>query len=220
MLLSIGSKMNNKNSFQHLMYSALPNIVIGFHGCDKKVFDKILYEHQPFRPSTNDYDWLGHGMYFWEQNLERAWEWAKSGQTNPKLHIETPAVIGAVIDLGFCLNLLDSSNIQLLKNQYKIFEVEMLIAEKPIRKNKNIGTNEDLLLRYLDCAVIEDLHAERQLTGEQPFDSVRGVFFEGDPIYDSSGFREQSHIQLCIRNPNCIKGFFAPKEIDKNWRMP
>lgn len=205
---------------EHLMYSTLPNIVIGFHGCDKSVFDKILYEHQPFKPSTNDYDWLGNGMYFWEQNLGRAWEWAKSGRTNPKLHINEPAVIGAVIDLGFCLNLLDSNNIQLLKRQYDIFKLELDVAGKPQRRNENIKGNTDLLLRYLDCAVIEHLHAERNNNNLKPFDSVRGVFFEGAPIYETSGFREQSHIQLCIRNPNCIKGFFAPKSVDGEWDVP
>lgn len=35
-------KMNNNES-AHLMYSTLPNIVIGFHGCDKSVYEKILY---------------------------------------------------------------------------------------------------------------------------------------------------------------------------------
>lgn len=208
------------NSPQHLLYSSLPNIIIGFHGCDKKIFDKILYEHESLKPSMNNFDWLGHGMYFWEQNLERAWEWAKDGVTNPKLNIETPAVIGAIIDLGFCLNLIDSNNIQLLKKQYEIFEFEMFIADKPIKFNRNSKDNEDLLLRYLDCAVIEDLHEERESNGEIPYDSVRGVFFEGKPIYETSGFREQSHIQICVRNPNCIKGFFAPKDIDNKWRMP
>lgn len=208
------------NTKEHLLYSSLPNIIIGFHGCDKKVFDKILYEHKPFKPSINDYDWLGNGMYFWEHNLERAWEWAKSGMTNPELHIDTPAVIGAVIDLGFCLNLLDSNNIQILKNQYQIFETKMSIADIPIKRNKNAKGNKDLLLRYLDCAVIEDLHEERERNNEIPYDSVRGVFFEGNPIYETSGFMEQSHIQICVRNPNCIKGFFAPKEFDSKWRMP
>lgn len=208
------------NTKSHLLYSSLPNIIIAFHGCDKKVFDKILYEHEPFKGSHNDYDWLGNGMYFWEQNLERAWEWAKSGRTNPKLHIETPAVIGAVIDLGFCLNLLDSSNIQMVKTQHEILQTKMLIADKSMPVNKNIKNNSDLLLRYLDCAVIEDLHQEREANKLQPYDSVRGVFFEGNPIYDTSGFMEQSHIQICVRNPNCIKGFFAPKELSDDWRIP
>jgi len=50
--------MNNTNEKSHLMYSTLPNIIIGFHGCDQEVFNKILYEHKPFKPSTNEYDWL------------------------------------------------------------------------------------------------------------------------------------------------------------------
>jgi len=205
---------------EHSMYATLPNIVIGFHGCDKSICDRILKDHEPFKPSENDYDWLGHGMYFWEQNLERAWEWAKSGQTNPKLRIKKPAVIGAVIDLGYCLNLLDSYYIQILKNQYEIIEREMQLAGKPLRKNQNRKGSTDLLLRFLDCAVIEYLHKERASSCEIPFDSVRGVFFEGDPIYETSGFREQSHIQICVRNPNCIKGFFAPMAVDSSWAIP
>lgn len=215
-----GERMNsNTNVDTHLMYSSLPNIIIGFHGCDQEVFEKILYEHEPFKSSRNAYDWLGSGMYFWEQNLERAWEWAKSGTTNPKLNIKKPAVIGAVIDLGFCLNLLDSNNIKMLKNQYELLKIKMAIADKEMPVNKDAQDNTDLLLRYLDCAVIEDLHEERKKTKQLPFDSVRGVFFEGNPIYKTSGFMEQSHIQVCVRNPNCIKGFFAPKEIDTKWRL-
>ena len=201
------------------MYSALPNMIIGFHGCDMEVFEKILYRHEPFKSSVNSYDWLGNGMYFWEYNLERAWEWAKSGVTNPKTHIEKPAVIGAVIDLGFCLNLIDSNNIQLLKAQYELFNSKMAIAGKEMPVNKNLKNDTNLLLRYLDCAVIEDLHQERKKNDLPPYDSVRGVFFEGKEIYPTSGFMEQSHIQICVRNPNCIKGFFAPKEYDSNWRM-
>ena len=143
--------MNAVFSNEHLMYTKLPNVVIGFHGCDKTVFNKILYDHDPFKSSENDYDWLGHGMYFWEQNLERAWQWAKCGLTNPKLKIKTPAVIGAVIDLGNCLNLLDSRNIQILKNQYEIFVEEMKLTGKKLPNNMNRSGNSDLLLRYLDC---------------------------------------------------------------------
>lgn len=203
--------MDTSNALSCQMYSTLPNIIIGFHGCDKKVFDKILYEHEPFKSSNNDYDWLGNGMYFWEQNLERAWEWATCGMTNPKLKIETPAVIGAVIDLGNCLNLLDSHSIQMLKLQYEVFKSKMSILGEPMPINKNRRGNDDLLLRYLDCAVIEDLHKDRKECGDRPYDSVRGVFFEGKPIYGTSGFMEQSHIQICVRNPNCIKGFLHLK---------
>ena len=212
--------MNYSNYNSHFLYSKLPNLVIGFHGCDRQVFEKVLYHHEPLESSNNEYDWLGSGLYFWEHNLERAWEWAKNGTTNPKSHIEEPAVIGAVIDLGLCLNLLDSNNIQMLKNEYHILETKFAIAGKEMPINRNRKGNNDLVLRYLDCAVIEDLHAEREKLQMEPYDSVRGVFFEGNPIYNTSGFMEQSHIQICVRNPNCIKGFFAPNQIDPSWKVP
>lgn len=211
--------MSNLLSSNNL-YTSLPNLVIGFHGCDQDVFEKILYHHEPFKPSKNSYDWLGNGMYFWEQNLERAWEWAKNGLNNPKLHIKKPAVIGAVIDLGNCLNLLDSECIKIVRNGYKIFSISMILSGKELPTNRDTSTSKNLMIRELDCAVIESILENRTRLKEPPFDSVRGVFVEGDPVYDNSGFMDKSHIQICIRNPNCIKGFFAPREIDKKWRIP
>ena len=38
--------------------------------------------------------------------------------------------------------------------------------------------------------------------------SVKGVFVEGDPIYETAGFYEKTHIQICVRNADCIKGVF------------
>ncbi|HEV9036455.1 MAG TPA: hypothetical protein VGQ51_07545 [Puia sp.] len=47
--------------------------------------------------------------------------------------------------------------------------------------------------------------------GEPPFDSVRGVFVEGRELYPGAGFQDKNHIQICIRNPNCIRSFFLPR---------
>ena len=58
------------------MYSDISNLTIGFHGCDISVHDSVLYDNQHLKWSDNPYDWLGHGIYFWEHNLQRAWEWA------------------------------------------------------------------------------------------------------------------------------------------------
>ena len=45
-----------------------------------------------------------------------------------------------------------------------------------------------------------------------PIDSIRAAFIEGEEIYPGAGFNEKTHIQICIRNPNCIKGFFLPRK--------
>ena len=72
------------------MYSKLPNLVLGFHGCDEGAFDKVVRHGSELRPSTNDYDWLGNGVDFWEQNLERARSWAREQARRGA--IERPAV--------------------------------------------------------------------------------------------------------------------------------
>jgi hypothetical protein len=52
------------------------------------------------------------------------------------------------------------------------------------------------------------------------FDSVRGVFWEGKELYPGAGFMERNHIQICLRNPNCIKGFFIPRAFDGKYELP
>jgi hypothetical protein len=39
--------------------------IIGYHACAQPIAERLL-QGEPFRPSTNDWDWLGHGVYFWE----------------------------------------------------------------------------------------------------------------------------------------------------------
>lgn len=202
------------------MYSKLPNLVIGFHGCDQKVFDAVVTKGKALKSSTNNYDWLGNGIYFWEQNYERGLSWAR--EQAKRGVIEKPAVIGAVIDLGYCLNLTDSRFIDLLEMEYKLFkeDAEAFGLEMPA----NEGRSSDKLLRKLDCAVVEHLHARiadlPPEMGFEPFDSVRGLFSEGDPIYQGAGFKKKTHVQICVRNPNCIKGYFDPRKPISGWRIP
>jgi hypothetical protein len=150
-------------------------------------------------------------MYFWENNEKRALEWAKKKQKAGTL--KNPAVIGAVIDLGYCFDLLESSNISLLKDSFQLFVKESAELNKPIPKNVNHPKDRgnDRVLRYLDCAVIEYTHQFFRKQNERPFDSVRAAFIEGKSIYEGAGFYEKTHIQICIINPNCIKGFFLPR---------
>jgi len=202
------------------MYSRYAGIVFGFHGCDKSVAEQVINLKQPLKQSNNDYDWLGNGVYFWENSPTRALEYANHLKSHPyksKNPINEPAVIGAVIQLGHCFDLLDYENLNLLKEGYGILEKSNIKAQQPFPKNKKTGDIGELMLRELDCAVIETIHKARREINFQPFDSVRGVFWEGKELYPNAGFREKDHIQICIRNPNCIKGFFLPRELDDRY---
>jgi len=210
------------------MYSVLPSFIVGFHGCDESVAEKVLSGKKTLRKSTNSYDWLGHGIYFWENNPQRALEYARSLKANPERcaeKITKPAVIGAVINLGHCLNLLDSKYLKHVKDAYHLLHSASQTAKQELPKNKDIKNSKDLLLRPLDCMVIEEVHRmQKQLKDEgketYTFDTVRAVFVEGDDLYKNSGFRDKNHLQVCVKNPNCIKGYFRILEPDKDFSLP
>lgn len=181
------------------MHRLSSSFVLGYHGCDHAVAEKAL-SGERLKASRNDYDWLGHGIYFWEANPLRGFEYAKElKELDRPPHIKTPDVIGAVIDLGNCLDLTTSASIQQVHDAYKGLKAISEKAGGTLPQN-----SEDLYRRKLDCAVIRYLHE----INDTPIDTIRGVFTEGKEIYPSSGFREQTHIQICVCNSDNIKGVF------------
>lgn len=292
------------------LYSKRPNLVLGFHGCDETVVQKVLVREDFLKESENKYDWLGTGIYFWQNSKERALQYAQEASKRKESNIKEPAVIGAIIDLGCCLDLLDHEHLLEVKEAYRNFSKTHL--ELP--ENKGVSDSSDKVLRYLDRVVIQTLHATRaethkglidlefhirnmkyllkkmqnsskknqdsikieitplisslvnmlyeyKLMNEEkrilllnvieciedikklsdlvikdlddfagdirsissfyaPYDSVRSVFIEGKSLYPKAGFNEKNHIQICIINPNCIKGFFLPQKINEEYPNP
>lgn len=186
------------------LYEFQPSFVLGFHGCDEEVGMRILCgPEEHLKRSEKEEDWLGHGIYFWEGNVARAWEWATR---NKKL--KKPFVLGAIIDLKQCLDLFDLASMMQVRKAHSALEEMLRLTDSPMPENT--GHNEDKLKRALDCAVLNTLHQVRAREGKTAYDSVRGPFLEGKPIYPGAGFRTHTHIQLCVRNTACIKGYFKP----------
>lgn len=187
-------------------YEYQPSFVLGFHGCDRAVAERILRGEGHLRPSTQHWDWLGHGIYFWEGNPGRAMAWAD--QRLMQGLIETPCVVGAIIDLRHCLDLFDRDGVSQVRHAHRLYVNSSVAAGADMARN--VGATADKAGRGLDCAVMNTLHAFRRTRSVVPYDSVRGPFLEGAPIYPDAGFRSENHIQLCVRNTDCIKGYFRP----------
>ena len=188
--------------------------VLGFHGCEARVGERILAGKDRLRPSGNAYDWLGHGIYFWENNPKRALQWAEYVAAHPKLfktHIRQPFVLGAIIDLGRCLDLTEAESLGIVKAGHADMKRRFEAVGVPLPQNEQAGEDdEDLVKRKLDCAVINFVHELREGERLDPFDSVRGAFFEGRPLYKGARIRAKTHIQLCVRNHDSIRGYFRP----------
>jgi hypothetical protein len=194
--------------------AAYSSFILGYHGCDRRVAERVFAGKEALKPSHNDYDWLGDGVYFWEHNARRAFDFADEISRRPRhsgQRVKEPTVVGAVIDLGFCLNLLDSRFIKLVRQAHEELVLACDLGGVELPTNSG-GT--DLLKRSLDCAVIRTLHSMREENEEQPFQTVRAVFVEGEALYENAGFAARSHIQICVRDIRCIKGYFRPFDED------
>lgn len=200
--------------------------MLGFHGCDESVRNELVTKPDVVKKSQEVFDWLGNGFYVWENNYERAYKWALDKKARGTL--ETPSVVGVVYQLDYCLDFTDSEFIDILSSYYDLMKEDLHFAGKELPQNKDLPKDKyhDLILRELDCAVIEYLHQKideeintgistKGFSELKHFDTVRGIFTEGGPAFDGAGIQTKNHIQICIRNLNCIKGFFIPRKETK-----
>lgn len=202
------------------LYSGRANLVVGFHGCDRQVALRVVNGETPLIASRNDYDWLGSGIYFWENNLERALQWAEASAQQSGSKIREPFAVGAVIDLGYCLDLLDSACIREVKKAYDVLRQSLAESHLSMPRNYAPKGSEEVLMRKLDCAVIQTAHQHSAVEFGRQYDSVRAMFQEGAPLYEGVGFMDRNHIQLCVCNPNCILGYFLPQQVDEQFPLP
>ena len=184
------------------MHHLSTTFVLAYHGCDRRVGENLLAGKKALKLSDNDYDWLGPGVYFWESNPHRALEFAREKQRRGD-KIRDPFVLGAVVDLGLCLDLTTKDSIENLKLAH-----QTLSAAFSASKDKPPVNGPEPWRRRLDCAVIRTLHEVVRSSGAQPIDSVRGMFTEGSPIYAGSAFFEKTHVQIAVLNLACIKAVF------------
>jgi hypothetical protein len=187
-----------------------PYQITGFHGCDKSIGLKVLNGEENLKLSTNKWDWLADGIYFWEQNPYRALDYAIDCANGAQVHkgkIKTPFVIGANIALGNCLNLVEPRAVEAVEKAYADLKLvyENLGQELP-KNNNNV--------RLLDCAVIRMLHYSNNKLGNQKYDTVRCAFNEGDEIFPGSNFTKKGHIEVSVLNANNIMGYYLPRPID------
>jgi len=136
--------------------------VLAYHGCDVKVGEGILAGKNHVRSSTNKHDWLGGEAYFWENSSKRALQWAQFLKAHPKITsggVDEPFVVGAIIKPGRCLDLTEAHCLGLVSEAYQELQATVERPGAVLLSNEagHCG-DEDLVKRFLDCAVIEFLH--------------------------------------------------------------
>jgi len=176
--------------------------IVGYHGTNVQTAAKLV-AGAPFGPSTNDDDWLGHGIYFWEYAPQQAWWWAK------RRHPQQPAVIGAMIRLGRCLDLLDPGNVPYLRKAHAGLAANVKSARQKLPKNANNH-------KYLDCAVFQHLFSQWDDAGLR-YETCRAVFVPMERgtmprLWNRSGIFKGAHIQVTVRTPENILAVWSVRK--------
>ena len=103
--------------------------------------------------------------------------------------------------------MLDSGNVAMLRGFYKttIDDLQAAGREVPV----NVRSH-----RSLDCAVFNHLYRDFE-TARRPLDTARAVFVPtkvAKRIYKGSWISEETHIQICVRNPKSILAIWHVRE--------
>ena len=170
------------------------SLVLGYHGCDRRLAQDIFSATDYLKPSQNAWDWLGHGIYFWEDSHARADRWGREESSRSHSQIKNPAVAGAIIDLGNCLNLADADALKQIRVAHEAY-LE-ICAKTGALVAQNRGSK--LGARYLDCAVMEMLHQLRPGRGTKASRHRPGIFHGGPGVISRSRISGvRSHSNLC-----------------------
>ena len=161
-------------------------LVVGYHGCDRATAESVLLGGESLRKSSNRYDWLGEGIYFWEHGYRRAAEFAEWKKDRGE--IKEPMVLGAYIHLGRCFDLTDTWATSRLPDYFERLRTSLEAMGDSLPENE-VGEDESY------------------------FQTVRGAFVEGDPVYEGARIHAKTHVQIAVRDPSCILGYFRPAAI-------
>lgn len=162
--------------------------IYGYHGTHQDTVSALL--EGDYRMSRNDYDWLGDGVYFWQDAEQRAWEWAR------RHHGERAAVIGAEIHLRDCVDLFDISWEHIVRAAYRSLHLGLRAAKLPLPSQLGDMHRID---REVMNLVVEMLAQEgRQIR------VVRAAFREGYRLFYRSAFFDRTHVEVAVRDPALI----------------
>ena len=167
--------------------------VYGYHGTSMDAAIEII--ESGFKPSNNDYDWLGEGVYFWQDAPIRAKQWAQS------VYPQQPAVIKSLIRLDNCIDLLDVGWIPSIRALYNRFVEDYQSSNLPL-PTQNPGRSK---AHRLDCALFDYAVSSINRSSNQEIETIRSVFVEGEDIYPNSAIYDLGHVQIAVRNTQLIK---------------
>ncbi len=174
-----------------------PIELFGYHGTNIESARRIL--ETGFIHSRNSYDWLGKGVYFWQDAPYRAWDWARE---YCEQKADDPAVIRSLVKIrrDEFMDLLDYSQDPNWANHLSRTHQYLQQQTRSVLPPNKRAIGYHALDRLVVDTLIEDIL--------KPMDinilAIRACFQEGDEIYPGSAIYNKSHIQIAVRDTSSI----------------
>lgn len=182
-----------------------------YHGTTAENAQRIVEEGR-FLASSNFYDWLGPGAYFFQDAPLLALTWALE---LAKKTDTSPAVIELEIDLTHCFDLLRNDHSKLLAAFRNCWEPHESLKNYRAQKSPILRRSDTAPYRifhgpvdqgealksgfnWIDCDNLRALLEYLNLEEGQAYSSVRSPFWAGAELYEGSSFFDHSHIQVCV----------------------
>lgn len=159
--------------------------VRAYHAGDAKEIDDLIAGQPYMTPSYHGNNWLGEGLYFWENNANKAEKW--------QLEKGKGAILQCDIDTQNLLNLLEDTDSSDL-----FFEDAKALSEKHKSKYLNNRSSQKF---ELDCQIFNEYR--RKVKGQ--FSGVRMAFYLGESVSKDGNIFTGQHIQICLWDLTAIQ---------------
>ncbi len=187
----------SKKEAEEIFDDALKEIglVYGYHGYVEERFSN--YEMNRYHISTHNGNWLGDGLYFFQDAPLYAKGWAKF-ITRKNLNSENKRirfrVIKAKINLSRCLCFCGKPAQSLFLRIRKIYD--------HYQEEMNLTIENQIAYHYLDNSIVETIC---KIASDLGFEvkSVRGAFPAGKELFYSGLLKDMTHIQFTLRKGFC-----------------
>ncbi len=159
--------------------------VRAYHAGDEHEIEKFI-AGQPYMPSSyHSNNWLGNGLYFWENNPNKAEKW--------QIEKGKGAILECDIDTQNLLNLLEVSD-----SSDSFYEDAKTLSDKHQSKYSNNRSSQNF---QLDCRIFNEY--QRKVVGQ--FSGVRMAFYMGESVSIDGNIYTGQHIQICLWDHTAIQ---------------
>lgn len=165
------------------------SLVKAYHAGELDEIDTFIKHRSGIRHSSSQGNWLGVGVYFWENDPERAEEW--------QLRRNKGAILECEIDTRFLLNLLVKS-----EHTIEFYDRARQLAEN-LAKTPNLRNQRDAQKFDLDHQVFRA--TQQYFQRDKGLVGLRRAFFLGESITPHGNLYENQHIQICLWDTSAIE---------------